>query len=78
MMTLEKWKTLSQEERQQFWEIEEKKLEAEKLQVSEMMEKTDEALVEIHKNLSEKLGLESADKWVEMLKKVREKEIEQL
>jgi hypothetical protein len=78
MMTLEKWKTLSQEERQQFWEIEKNKLEAEKLQVAEMMEKTDEALVEIHKNLSEKLGVESADKWVEMLKKVREKEIEQL
>jgi hypothetical protein len=75
MMTLKKWKTLSQEERQQFWEIEENKLEAEKLQVAEMMEKTDEALVEIHKNVSEKLGAESADEWVELLKKVRQNEI---
>ncbi len=76
MMTLEKWKTLSQEERQQFWEDEETRLEAEKLQVAEMVEKTDEDLVEIHKNISEKLGIESADKWVEMLKKVRQKEID--
>jgi len=43
---------------------------------NEMMEQTDEMLVEIHKNISEKLGEASADKWVEMLKKVREKEIE--
>ena len=42
---------------------------------NEMMEQTDEMLVEIHKNISEKLGEESADKWVEMLKKVREKEV---
>lgn len=76
MMTLEKWKTLSQEEKQQFWEIEENKLKAEKLQVAEMMEKTDEALVEIHKNVSEKLGAESADEWVELLKKVRQNEID--
>ena len=44
--------------------------------VNEMMEQTDEMLVEIHKNLSEKIGEASADKWVEMLKQVREKEIE--
>ena len=75
-MTLEKWKTLSQEERQQFWEDEETRLEAEKLQVAEMMEQTDEMLVEIHKNLSEKLSIESADEWAEMLKKVRQKEID--
>ena len=43
---------------------------------NEMMEQTDEMLVEIHKNISEKLGVESADKWVEMLKQVREREIE--
>ena len=43
---------------------------------NEMMEQTDEMLVEIHKNISEKLGAESADKWVEMLKQIREKEIE--
>jgi hypothetical protein len=44
--------------------------------VNEMMEQTDEMLVKIHKNLSEKIGEKSADEWVEMLKKVREKEIE--
>jgi hypothetical protein len=33
-------------------------------------------LVEIHKNISEKLGEASADKWVEMLKQVREREVE--
>jgi hypothetical protein len=49
-MNLEKWKTLSKEDRQKFWEIEENKLKAEKLQVAEMMEKTDEALVEINLN----------------------------
>jgi hypothetical protein len=76
MMTLEKWKTLSEDERKQFWENEETRLEAEKLQVAEMMEQTDEMLVEIHKNLSEKLGAESADEWAEMLKKVRQKEID--
>ena len=43
---------------------------------NEMMEQTDEMLVEIHKNISEKLGEASADKWVEMLKHVREREIE--
>ena len=43
---------------------------------NEMMEQTDEMLVEIHKNISEKLGEESADKWVEMLKQVREREVE--
>jgi hypothetical protein len=41
-----------------------------------MMEQTDEMLVEIHKNLSEKIGEASADKWVEMLKKFREEEVE--
>jgi hemerythrin-like domain-containing protein len=44
--------------------------------VNEMMEQTDEMLVEIHKNLSEKIGEAAADKWVEMLKQVREREIE--
>jgi hemerythrin-like domain-containing protein len=43
---------------------------------NEMMEQTDEMLVEIHKNISEKIGEASADKWVEMLKQVREREIE--
>jgi hypothetical protein len=43
---------------------------------NEMMEQTDEMLVEIHKNLSEKLGEASADKWVEMLKQIREREVE--
>ena len=43
---------------------------------NEMMEQTDEMLVEIHKNISEKLGEASADKWVEMLKQVREREVE--
>jgi divalent metal cation (Fe/Co/Zn/Cd) transporter len=75
-MNLEKWKTLSKEDRQKFWEIEENKLQAEKLQVAEMMEKTDEALVEIHKNLSEKLSVEEADTWVTFLKEARQKEIE--
>lgn len=75
MMTLEKWKTLSKEERVEFWQNEENKLKAEKLQLAEMMETTDEALVEIHKNISEKLSVEDADKWVIMLKELREKEI---
>ena len=44
--------------------------------VNEMMEQTDAMLVEIHKNLSEKIGEAAADKWVEMLKQAREKEIE--
>ena len=44
--------------------------------VNEMMEQTNEMLVKIHKNLSEKIGEKSADEWVEMLKKVREREIE--
>ena len=43
---------------------------------NEMMEQTDKMLVEIHKNLSEKIGEVSADEWVEMLKKFREREIE--
>ena len=75
MMTLEKWKTLSKEERVEFWQNEENKLEAEKLQLAEMMETTDEALVEIHKDISEKLSVEDADKWVAMLKELREKEL---
>jgi hypothetical protein len=44
--------------------------------VNEMMEQTDEMLVEIHKNLSEKIGETSADEWVAILKKFREREIE--
>lgn len=44
-------------------------------QIKEVMEQTDEMLVEIHKNLSEKIGEQSADEWVEMLKKFREREI---
>jgi hypothetical protein len=32
-MKLEEWKTLSQEEKQKFWENEKNKLEAEKLKV---------------------------------------------
>jgi hemerythrin-like domain-containing protein len=43
---------------------------------NEMMEQTDEMLVEIHNNISEKIGEASADKWVEMLKQVREREIQ--
>jgi hypothetical protein len=75
-MNLEKWKTLSEDERKQFWEIEENKVQAEKLQLAEMMEKTDEVLVEIHKNISENVSVEDADKWVALLKEVRQKEIE--
>ena len=45
-------------------------------QIAEVMEMTDDMLVEIHKNLSEKLSIESADEWAEMLKKVRQKEID--
>ena len=45
-------------------------------QIAEVMEMTDDMLVEIHKNLVEKVGKESANNWVEMLKKFREKEIE--
>jgi hypothetical protein len=44
--------------------------------VNEIMEQTDEMLVEIHKNISEKIGEASADEWVDMLKKFREREIE--
>jgi hypothetical protein len=76
MMTLKIWKTLSEDERKQFWKDEETRLKAEKLQVAEMMEKTDEAMVEIHKNISEKLGVEAAEEWIELLKKVRQKEID--
>ena len=42
----------------------------------QIREMTDDMLVEIHKNLVEKVGEESANNWVEMLKKFREKEIE--
>jgi hypothetical protein len=45
-------------------------------QTAEVMEMTDDMLVEIHKNLVEKVGEESANNWIEMLKKFREKEIE--
>jgi len=45
-------------------------------QIAEVMEMTDDMLVEIHKNLVEKVGEESANNWIEMLKKFREKEIE--
>ena len=76
MMSLKIWKTLSEDERKQFWKDEETRLKAEKLQVAEMMEKTDDAMVEIHKNISEKLGVEAADEWIELLKKVRQKEID--
>jgi hypothetical protein len=37
-MKLEEWKTLSQEEKQKFWENEKNKLEAEKLKLVEAME----------------------------------------
>jgi len=45
-------------------------------QIAEVMEMTDDMLVEIHKNLVEKVGEESANNWVRMLKKFREEEIE--
>lgn len=45
-------------------------------QIKEVMEMTDDMLVEIYKVLVEKVGEESATNWVEMLKKFREKEIE--
>ena len=45
-------------------------------QTAEVMEMTDDMLVEIHKNLVEKVGEESANNWVRMLKKFREEEIE--
>ena len=45
-------------------------------QIKEVMEMTDDMLVEIHKGLIEKVGEESANNWVEMFKKFREKEIE--
>lgn len=45
-------------------------------QIAEVMEMTDDMLVEIHESLVEKVGEESANNWVEMLKKFREKEIE--
>ncbi len=38
IMKLEEWKTLSQEEKQKFWENEKNKLEAEKLKLAEAME----------------------------------------
>ena len=57
------------------YELKEMKKTAEEI-TNEMMEQTDEMLVEIHKNISEKLGEASADKWVEMLKQVREREVE--
>ena len=45
-------------------------------QTAEVMKMTDDMLVEIHKNLVEKVGEESANNWVRMLKKFREEEIE--
>ena len=47
-------------------------------QIKEVMEMTDDMLVEIHKNLVEKVGEESANNWVRMLKKFREEEIEMI
>ena len=44
-------------------------------QTAEVVEMTDDMLVEIHKNLVEKVGEESANNWVRMLKKFREEEI---
>jgi len=44
-------------------------------QTAEVMKMTDDMLVEIHKNLVEKVGEESANNWVRMLKKFREEEI---
>jgi hypothetical protein len=41
-MKLEEWKTLSQEEKQKFWENEKNKLEAEKLKLAEAMELANE------------------------------------
>jgi predicted transcriptional regulator len=61
--------------RKRMYQKENKMKTAEEI-VNEMMEQTDEMLVEIHKNLIEKIGEAAADKWVEMLKQVREKEIE--
>jgi hypothetical protein len=37
-MKLEEWKTLSQEEKQKFWENEKNKLEVEKLKLAKAME----------------------------------------
>ena len=61
--------------RKRMYQKENKMKTAEEI-VNEMMEQTDEMLVEIHKNLIEKIGEASADNWVEMLKQVREREIE--
>jgi hypothetical protein len=61
--------------RKRMYQKENKMKTAEEI-VNEMMEQTDEMLVKIHKNLSEKIGEASADKWVEMLKQAREREIE--
>jgi hypothetical protein len=75
-MTLETWKTLSEDERKQFWKDEQTRLEAEKLALAEMMEVTDVSLAEIHKNISEKAGVEAADSWVKFLKEARQREID--
>ena len=45
-------------------------------QTAEVVKMTDDMLVEIHKNLVEKVGEESANNWVKMLKEFRDKEIE--
>ena len=44
-------------------------------QTAEVVEMTDDMLVEIHKNLVDKVGEELANNWVRMLKKFREEEI---
>ena len=44
-------------------------------QTAEVVKMTDDMLVEIHKNLVEKVGEESANNWVKMLKKFTEEEI---
>ena len=76
MMNIEKWKTMSNEERQQWASDGKNFTQASELQVAEMMEKTDGMLVEIHQNVSEKLGTTKADKWVTMLKDLRQSEVD--
>ena len=76
MMNIEKWKTLSNEERQKWASDDKNFTQASELQVAEMMEKTDEMLIEIHQNVSEKLGTAAADEWVIMMKELRQNEID--
>lgn len=76
MMNLEKWKTMSNEEKDQWASNDKNSNQASELQIAEMMEITDKMLIEIHQNVSETLGTTKADKWANILKDLRQSEVD--